>query len=152
MQNTVAEISEKRRRPLGVSIMAILIAIQGFLELIIAAFASGGLVVIGHTLAVHGHTRTGTAIDILGWILGAIPLIVEFIKPHDSVGLIIAGMVLPIVILLYLFVDPNVPSCVSYMTFFLHKQAVRHVVTPRVGVKFFAVQIDHLHYDKVSNE
>ena len=123
--------------------MAILPGIQGILELIIAAFAIGGLVAIGHTLVVHGHARTGTAIDILGWILGAVPLIVgvitlilalglwflkrwafwttvvisaiilfrqivECIKPHDSVALIIAGMILPAVILLYLFLIPDV--------------------------------------------
>jgi hypothetical protein len=84
MQNTVIEISEKKRRPLGVSIMAILLGIQGILELIIAAFAIGGLVAIGHTLVVHGHARTGTAIDILGWILGALPLIVGVIIHHDG--------------------------------------------------------------------
>lgn len=137
------EITEKRKRPLGVSIMAILLGIQGLVELVIAVLAIGALVALGHALSVHGHTRVATVVDVLGWVLGIIPLvvgvvtlilafglwalkrwafwatvfftavillrqIVEFIRPHDTVGLILVGMIIPVVILLYLFADPNV--------------------------------------------
>jgi len=63
------EFQEKRKRPLGVSIMAILLGIQGLVELVIAALAIGALVALGHALSVHGHTRVATVVDVLGWVL-----------------------------------------------------------------------------------
>lgn len=143
MQNTAMETPEKRKRPLGVTIMAVLLGIQGLVELVIAALAIGALVALGSHISASGHTTTGTVLDVLGWVLGAIPLVlgvvtlilafglwalkrwafwataffsaifllrqvVEFIRPHDHIAWIIVGMIIPVVILLYLFVDPHV--------------------------------------------
>ena len=144
MQNTMMETPRQhRRRPLGVTIMAVLLGIQALLELIIGAVAVVAITSISRTIRVHGHTVTSNVVDFFGWALGSIPLIIgvitlilalglwflkrwafwttvvimvifllrqviEFIRPHDSIVAIVLGAIIPIVVLLYLFVDPRV--------------------------------------------
>jgi len=132
-----------RRRPLGVSILAIIQALQGIFELIVGILALVAVFAIGHAITTHGHTTTGTVVDVVGGVLGGFSLIVgiltlifafglwtlkrwafwltviievvilirhllEFTHPNPNVVSIVIGMIIPVVILVYFFVDPNV--------------------------------------------
>src|SRR5579884_3558324 len=129
---------ETHRRPLGVTIVAAILAIHGILDLI-----AGGLVVA----AVHGHTTTGSVIDVIGGVIGGVTLLIGIVKLICPVGLlllkrwaywlailievvsvikhgvelarpqtqgyvhialIIIPLALAVIILLYLLIDPNV--------------------------------------------
>ena len=138
MENAMA-----RRRPLGVTIIAVILAIQAILELLLGIFAILAIFAAGHAISGSGHTTTGTVVDVLGGTLGGISLVVgiltlifaiglwtlkrwafwltviiEFISlirhvlelthPNASVGTIILGMIIPVVVLLYFLVDGNV--------------------------------------------
>jgi len=133
-----------RKRPLGVTILAAILGIEGIAELIIGIILIRGFFTIGHALTVHGHTIISRVVDTFGGVLGGASVIVgiltlifalglfalqrwafwltvvievitllryavEFIPPyHPSVGAIVFGMIIPIVILIYFFLDPNV--------------------------------------------
>ena len=134
---------DRQQRPLGVTILSILIGLQGLGEILIGILAVGALMAIGHAFRGHGHTNVATALDILGWILGILPLVVgaitliiaiglfllkrwaywttvvvsiiflirqvyELIQPRETYTLVIIGTIIPVVILLYLLLDPHV--------------------------------------------
>ena len=134
---------DRQQRPLGVTILSILIGLEGLGELLIGILAVGALIAIGHTVRAHGHTNVATALDTIGWILGILPLVIgaitliiaiglfllkrwaywttvvvsiiflirqvyELIRPRETYTLVILGTIIPVVILLYLLVDPNV--------------------------------------------
>lgn len=138
MENAMA-----RRRPLGVTIIAVILAIQAIFELLLGIFAILAIFAAGHAISGSGHTTTGTIVDVLGGTLGGISLVVgiltlifaiglwtlkrwafwltviielislirhalEFTHPNPSVGTIILGMIIPVVVLLYFLVDGNV--------------------------------------------
>ena len=138
MENVMA-----RRRPLGVTIIAVILAIQAIFELLLGIFAILAIFAAGHAISGSGHTTTGTVVDVLGGTLGGISLVVgiltlifaiglwtlkrwafwltviiefislirhalEFTHPNASVGTIILGMIIPVVVLLYFLVDGNV--------------------------------------------
>ena len=62
--------NEPRHRPIGVTIIAVLLAIESFVEIALGILAIGGILALGHVAAQHGHTGTRTAIDIVGIVLG----------------------------------------------------------------------------------
>jgi uncharacterized membrane protein (DUF2068 family) len=136
-------MQEAYRRPLGVTIIAVLLIIAGIFELVIGGLAIAAIFTAGHAVAVHGHTTVAGVIDAVGGVLGGISIVVgiitlifawglwalkrwafwltvilegfsllrhvfELIQPHTHIALIIAGMIIPVVILLYFLVDPNV--------------------------------------------
>jgi uncharacterized membrane protein (DUF2068 family) len=138
MQNTISGA-----RPLGVTIIAVLLIIAGVLELLLGGLTIAGVFAVGHTITVHGHTTTAHVVDALGSVLGGISLVIglvtlifawglwtlktwafwlvvalevfsllrhlyEFTRPDHSNVSIVLGMILPIVILLYFLLDPNV--------------------------------------------
>jgi uncharacterized membrane protein (DUF2068 family) len=76
MQNAV---QSSRQRPLGVTIIAILLGIQGFIELI------GGIILIvaanslSHRIVAHGHTIIARFVDTFGIALGGIGIVVGLI-------------------------------------------------------------------------
>lgn len=140
---------DRHRRPVGVTILSILIGLQGLGELLIGILAIAALSAIGRTLTTHGHTRVAAAFDIIGWILGILPLVVgvvtlliaiglfllkrwaywttivvsiiflirqvyELIKPRDTYTLVIIGTVIPVVILLYLLIAPDVRQAFGF--------------------------------------
>ncbi len=86
MQKTVMEIP-RRRRPLGVTIMSALLGIQAVIELLIGIITIVALVSLGHTLKVHGHTVTSNVVDLIGWALGSVSLIVGVITLILALGL-----------------------------------------------------------------
>jgi len=86
MRNTAVEIPRKKR-PLGIRIMVALLGIQGLLELLIGIFAIVAVVSLGRTITVHGHTITGTVVDVIGWVLGGSALIVGVITLILAFGL-----------------------------------------------------------------
>ena len=134
---------DRQQRPLGVTILSILIGIEGLGEILIGILAVGALIAIGNVVRGHGHTNVATALDTIGWILGILPLVVgaitliiaiglfllqrwaywttvvvsiiflirqvyELIQPRETYTLVIIGTIIPVVILLYLLVDPHV--------------------------------------------
>ena len=78
---------DRQQRPLGVTILSILIGLQGLGEILIGILAVGALMAIGHAFRGHGHTNVATALDILGWILGILPLVVGAITLIIAIGL-----------------------------------------------------------------
>jgi hypothetical protein len=131
------------KRPLGVTILSILIGIEGLGALLIGILAIGALSAIGARFGAHGHAALSSAFFIIGWILGILPLVIgiiilvvavglfllkswafwitivasaifllrqiyELFQPRDSYTLIIIGLIIPVIVLLYLLLDPNV--------------------------------------------
>ena len=74
MQETVS-----RQRPIGVTILSVLLGIQGIVELILGIVALVVVFAIGHTIVVHGHTTIGHVVDALGGVLGVVSLIVGLV-------------------------------------------------------------------------
>jgi len=138
MQNTLP-----RTRPLGVTIIAVLLIIAGILELLLGVLTFAGVFSVAHIITVHGHHVAASVLDTLGSILAGISILIgivtlifawglwtlktwafwlvvalevfslvrhlfEFTRPDHSTTAIVLGMVLPVVILLYFLVDPNV--------------------------------------------
>ena len=138
MQETMAP-----RRPLGVTILAVLLTIQGIFEIIVGIIALLAISSVGHIVDAHGHTTIGTVIDVFGGVLGGVSIVVgiltlifawgmwalkrwafwltiiiegislvrhliEFAHPHPAVGSIVIGLIIPVVILVYFLIDPNV--------------------------------------------
>lgn len=137
-------VSEPRHRPLGVTIIAAILSIEGILELLGGILILVGIFAIGHTISVHGHTTTSHVVDVVGVVLAIIPLVVglltlifavglwllkrwafwltviievislvrhglEFTQAtHPPIVLIVAGMIIPVAVLIYFLVDPNV--------------------------------------------
>ena len=132
-----------RSRPLGVTIIAVLLIIAGVVELVVGGLAIAAVLALGHTIAQHGHGATGTLVDAAGGVLGGISIVIgiltlifawglwtlktwafwlvvalevfsllrhlfEFTRPDHSTIAIVLGLILPVVILLYFLVDPNV--------------------------------------------
>ncbi len=79
--------NEPRHRPIGVTIIAVLLAIESFVEIALGILAIGGILALGHVAAQHGHTGTRTAIDIVGIVLGGIPLAIGIITLIFVIGL-----------------------------------------------------------------
>ncbi len=132
-----------RARPLGVTIIAILLIIAGIVELLFGVLTFAGIFSLAHVIIMHGHPVTARVLDTLGGILGSISIFIgivtlifawglwtlktwafwlvvalevfslirhllEFARPDHSTVAIVLGLVLPVVILLYFLVDPNV--------------------------------------------
>ncbi len=81
------EQSMVRRRPLGVTIISVVLAIEGIFELIVGAALIIGIFALGHTVTVHGHTTTGTLIDVAGGVLGGISLVIGLLTLIFAIGL-----------------------------------------------------------------
>ncbi|MBV8694827.1 MAG: DUF2127 domain-containing protein [Chloroflexi bacterium] len=138
MQETVS-----RKRPLGVTIVAAVLSIEGIVEIIIGIIALLAIFALGRVAATHGHNIVHNAVDVIGIILGGYFLIAGILKLIFAVGLwalqrwafwltviievisilgsayqftrpghnvvgIVLGMIIPVLILLYFFVDSNV--------------------------------------------
>jgi len=141
-QDTLSE--SRRHRPLGVTIIAAILGIEGILELLGGVLILMGVFAVGRAISGHGHTTTSTVVDVVGIVLAIIPLVIgvltfifavglwllkrwafwlvviievislvrhalEFTQAtHPPVALIVADMIIPVVVLLYFLVDPNV--------------------------------------------
>ncbi len=81
------EQSMVRRRPLGVTIISVVLAIEGIFELIVGAALIIGIFALGHTVNVHGHTTTGAVIDVAGGVLGGISLVIGLLTLIFAIGL-----------------------------------------------------------------
>jgi uncharacterized membrane protein len=140
MQNAV---QSSRQRPLGVTIMAVLLGIQGLIELIAGIILILAANSISHRIIANGHTTIARLVDTFGVLLGSVGIVVGIITLFFVFGLwtlrrwafwavviieglsllrsifelvrhtgttfgVIVGMILPVIILLYFFIDPNV--------------------------------------------
>jgi uncharacterized membrane protein (DUF2068 family) len=138
MQDTMME-SPRRQRPLGVTIIAVILLIDGIVELL------GAVIAFTAAHAVHTHVRNvlGVAGDVFANAIGVFALIVailtlvvayglftlkrwafwtvvvveviaiierilQFFQPNANTTSIILGLILPIIILAYMFLDGNV--------------------------------------------
>lgn len=139
MQNTMMEREMRGRRPLGVTIIAIVLLIEGILELVAAVLAF----LAAHAVHIHVRNVIGIAGDVFANTLGIIALVIalvtllvawglftlkswafwtvvvvevitvihevlRFFQPDANNASIIAALILPIIILLYMFLDANV--------------------------------------------
>ncbi len=82
MENALA-----RHRPLGVSIISIILAIQGIFELLLGIFAILAIFAAGQAISGSGHTTTGTVVDVLGGTLGGIAVVVGILTLIFAIGL-----------------------------------------------------------------
>lgn len=133
------ERPSRARRPLGVTIIAIILFIEGILELLAAILAF----LAAHAVHVHVRNVLGMAGDVFANTLGIIALVIavvtllvawglftlkswafwtvvvvevitviheilRFFQPNSNTASIIAALVLPVIILLYMFLDANV--------------------------------------------
>lgn len=85
MENTLA--SEPRRRPIGVTIIAVLLGIESLFEIILGILAIVGIFAVGSYAAAHGHTGVRTAVDVFGSLLGGVSLVIGIITLIFVVGL-----------------------------------------------------------------
>ncbi|MEO9057470.1 MAG: hypothetical protein ACR2H5_17185 [Ktedonobacteraceae bacterium] len=76
-----------RHRPLGVSIIAIVLIIQAIFELLVGILAIVAIFAIGHAITTHGHTTTGSVVDVLGGTLGGISLVIGILTLIFALGL-----------------------------------------------------------------
>ena len=138
MQSTLS-----RARPLGVTIIAVLLILAGIVELLLGVLAFAGVFSVAHIIMVHGHPVAAHLLDTVGGVLAGISIFIgivtlifawglwtlktwafwlvvalevfsllrhlfEFTRPEHSTIAIVLGLVLPVVILLYFLIDPNV--------------------------------------------
>ena len=82
MQNAVS-----RTRPLGVTIIAVLLLIAGVLELLLGGLTLVGVFAVGHVITVHGHPTTAHVVDALGSVLGVISLVIGLVTLIFAWGL-----------------------------------------------------------------
>lgn len=75
---------ETHRRPLGVTIVAAILAIHGVLDIIVGGLILAAALALGHVAAGHGHTTTGAVIDVIG----GVTLLVGIVKLICPVGLL----------------------------------------------------------------
>lgn len=75
------------RRPLLISILAFLLAIQGILTVMAGMFATLNLASAVDTLTIQGHIVTRHTIDILGYVLGGMSLAIGIVIIVLSIGL-----------------------------------------------------------------
>ncbi len=85
MQNMTMD--KPRRRPGGVTIIAVLLGIEGILEVIAGILLLTAFLFISHRVTVHGHTTVATVINVLGGILGGPPLIIGILTLIFTWGL-----------------------------------------------------------------
>ena len=85
MQNTMMDTP--RVRPRGVTIIAILLGIEGILEIIVGILILTTSFFISHKVVVHGHAITATAINVIGGLLGVLPLVVGILTLIFTWGL-----------------------------------------------------------------
>jgi uncharacterized membrane protein (DUF2068 family) len=79
--------TQRSQRPLGVTILSILIGIEGLAEILIGILAIAALGAIGRSIGAHGHTAIANTFSVIGWILGILPLVVGIITLAVAVGL-----------------------------------------------------------------
>ena len=76
-----------RSRPLGVTIIAVLLIIAGILELVGGGLAIAVVLALGHTIAQHGHGATGAVVDAAGGVLGGISIVIGILTLIFAWGL-----------------------------------------------------------------
>ncbi len=79
--------TDARKRPLGVTIIAVLMGIGGILDILGSILVLVGIFAIGRTIIVHGHSTTGHVVDTLGIILAIVPLIIGVLMFIFAAGL-----------------------------------------------------------------
>src|SRR5690348_3756320 len=85
MQNT--SIESTRRRPKGVTIIAILLGIEGILAIIVGILILATSFFVSHRIVVNGHAVVATAVNVVGGFLGGAPLIIGVLSLIFTWGL-----------------------------------------------------------------
>ncbi|GHO91233.1 hypothetical protein KSF_012810 [Reticulibacter mediterranei] len=85
MQNTTIE--SPRKRPTGVTIIAILLGIEGILAIIFGILILTTSFLISHRVTVNGHAVVATAVNVVGGFLGGFPLIIGILSLIFTWGL-----------------------------------------------------------------
>ena len=82
-------LSQHTRRPVGVTIVAVILAIHGILDVLLGIIILVGSLALGHVISTHGHPTTGTVVDVAGVVLGGITIALGLIKLIVPVGLLL---------------------------------------------------------------
>ncbi len=61
-----------RHRPLGVTIISVVLAIEGIFELLVGILILVGIFTLGHEISIHGHAVVGSMVDVVGGVLGGV--------------------------------------------------------------------------------
>ena len=75
------------RRPLLVSLLAFLLALQGILAILAGVFAMLNLASVVDVLSIQGHVITRPVIDIIGYVLGGMSLALGVVIVALALGL-----------------------------------------------------------------
>jgi hypothetical protein len=81
------QMAARPHRPLGVTIIAVLLGIESILELLGGILILVGILAVGHAISGHGHTTIGHVVDTVGVILGIIALVIGLLTFIFAVGL-----------------------------------------------------------------
>ncbi len=76
-----------KHRPIGVTIIAILLWIESVLEIVGGILIIVGAFALGHAVSGSGHTTTGTVLDSVGIVVAVIPIIIGILTFIFAVGL-----------------------------------------------------------------
>lgn len=80
-------VAARSRRPLLISLLAFLLALQGILALLAGVFAMLNLSSLVDVLSVQGHVITRPVIDIIGYVLGGMSLVLGVVVIALALGL-----------------------------------------------------------------
>jgi len=81
------QTSVSRPRPLGVTIIAVLLIVAGIVEILFGVLTFAGVFSLAHVITAHGHTTTAAVLDTLGGILGGISIIIGLVTLFVAWGL-----------------------------------------------------------------
>ena len=85
MQNTLSE--PRRHRPLGVTIIAVIVGIEGILEILAGVLILLAALAASHAISSHGHTTIAHVVDVVGVIVAIIPLVLGLLRFIFAAGL-----------------------------------------------------------------
>ena len=66
------ERAMSHHRPLGVTIISIVLGIEGIFELLLGILILVGIFTLGHEISLHGHAVVGSIVDVVGGVLGGV--------------------------------------------------------------------------------
>ena len=85
MQSTYSE--PRRHRPLGVTIISVIVGIEGILEILAGVLILLVALAASHAISSHGHTTIAHVVDVVGVIVALIPIVLGVLRFILAAGL-----------------------------------------------------------------